>query len=47
MDIGIDGHPEFRPYELYTECLDPLKKRPIESGLMHLDHHVERLKNSK
>ncbi len=39
MDVGIDGHPEFRPYEL-SEILELLKDRPIESLLKYkYDHH--------
>ena len=39
MDVGIDGHPEFRPYEL-LEILELLKDRPIEGLLQHkYDHH--------
>lgn len=29
MDVGIDGHLEFRPYELYNEIIIPLKKNKI------------------
>lgn len=38
MDAGIDGHPEFRPYDLFWECLVPLKSRDIKSD-MPFDHH--------
>lgn len=47
MDVGIDGHIEFRPYELYRECLNPLYKLEVKSDLMKLDHHTERLNNSQ
>ena len=33
-DIGIDGHIEFRPYDLINECIIPMMKIPIVS-----DHH--------
>ena len=39
MDIGIDGHPEFRPYDLFNECLKPLRRREILSD-MDDDHHL-------
>lgn len=39
MDVGIDGHPEFRPYEL-NEILNFLKNQPIKGLLQHkFDHH--------
>ena len=39
MDVGIDGHPEFRPYEL-NEVLQLIKKQPIKGLLKHeYDHH--------
>lgn len=41
MDIGIDGHPEFRPYDIIKECIIPLRKREIKSELNGIDHHVE------
>ena len=40
MDIGIDGSPLFRPYNLLTECVPLLINRPNKSWLMN-DHHVE------
>jgi calcineurin-like phosphoesterase family protein len=45
MDIGMDGHPEFRPYELVREILNPLKKLPIGFELGSLDHHGDNIKN--
>ena len=41
MDIGIDGHPEFRPYDLIEECIKPLRKLEIKSSFDRLDHHME------
>jgi len=39
MDVGIDGHPEFRPYEL-LEILELLKGRPVRGLLQHeFDFH--------
>ncbi len=44
MDIGMDGHPEFRPYDLVEECIIPLKNLPVGSELGHLDHHTDDIK---
>ena len=46
MDVGIDGHPEFRPYNLKYEIIPLMNKREILSEMPN-DHHVERLLNSK
>lgn len=46
MDVGMDGHPEFRPYNLIREVVPLLKNRPILSEMPE-DHHTERLLNSK
>jgi calcineurin-like phosphoesterase family protein len=40
MDVGLDGHLEFRPYHLYDECIVPLKKLPIGSESKD-DHHLK------
>jgi calcineurin-like phosphoesterase family protein len=45
MDVGMDGHPEFRPYDLHREILNPMKKQPIGSELGVDDHHVDEMKN--
>ena len=46
MDVGIDGHPEFRPYNLKTEVIPLMEKRPISSEYpKDLDHHIDRIKN--
>lgn len=42
MDVGIDGHPKFRPYDLFWECVVPLKSREIKSDMPN-DHHVGEL----
>ena len=45
MDIGIDGHPEFRPYNLLTEIIPLMDKRPISSEYMTiLDHHTDKIR---
>jgi len=42
MDVGIDGHPEFRPYNLLTEIIPMMEKRPICSQYENgLDHHMD------
>ena len=47
MDIGIDGHPEFRPYNLRTEILPLMAKRPVCSEYeTTLDHHMDGMLNS-
>lgn len=38
MDVGIDGHPEFRPYNLITEVLPLMIKRTPLSDF-NKDHH--------
>ena len=45
MDVGMDGHPEFRPYDLHREILNPMKKQPIGSELGDDEHHIDKLKN--
>ena len=47
MDIGIDGHPEFRPYSLIDECIIPLLKRPIKSETEFIDHHTDKIINRR
>jgi calcineurin-like phosphoesterase family protein len=46
MDVGIDGHPEFRPYNIMREIVPIMEKRDVMSDMPN-DHHVERLLNSK
>jgi hypothetical protein len=43
MDVGMDGHPEFRPYNLMTEVIPMLIKQPISSE-MGFDHHTDDIK---
>jgi calcineurin-like phosphoesterase family protein len=45
MDVGFDGHPEFRPYNLLREVL-PLMKNREQLSDMPNDHHLERLLNA-
>ncbi len=45
MDVGMDGHLEFRPYDLHREILNPMKKQPIGSELGVDDHHTDEIKN--
>lgn len=44
MDIGLDGNPNFSPYNLYDECIVPLSKIPINSGICD-DHHLDNVQN--
>jgi calcineurin-like phosphoesterase family protein len=45
MDVGFDGHPEFRPYNLMREVAPLMKNREMLSDMPD-DHHLERLLNS-
>ena len=42
MDVGMDGHPEFRPYHIMREIIPLMKKRENLSEMQN-DHHVEQL----
>jgi calcineurin-like phosphoesterase family protein len=46
MDVGIDGHPEFRPYNIMREIVPIMDKRDMRSDMPN-DHHVDRLLNSR
>jgi len=46
MDVGMDGHSEFRPYNIMREIVPIMEKRDVMSDMPN-DHHVERLLNSK
>jgi len=46
MDVGMDGHPEFRPYNIMREILPIMDKRDVRSDMPN-DHHVERILNSR
>lgn len=41
MDVGVDGHPEFRPYNIIDEIVPLMKKRDIMSDML-FDHHEQR-----
>ena len=43
MDVGMDGHPEFRPYNLIREVVPLLIKRERLSEMPN-DHHTDELK---
>ena len=45
MDVGMDGHPEFRPYNVMSEIVPLLKKRSIKSEIGDYDHHTDDIKN--
>jgi calcineurin-like phosphoesterase family protein len=46
MDVGIIGHPEFRPYNLLTEVMPLMDARPIASEYTNItDHHIDRIKH--
>ena len=48
MDVGIDGHPEFRPYNLKDEIIPLMDKRPIVSEYTTvLDHHTDKIRNKR
>jgi calcineurin-like phosphoesterase family protein len=42
MDVGMDGHPEFRPYHIKREIIPLLSKRPIASNIGQ-DHHLDEM----
>ena len=44
MDIGMDGNPDFEPYDLH-EVIKMLKKREIGSEMGPLDHHMDDMQN--
>lgn len=44
MDVGMDGHPEFRPYNIIRDVVPLLNKKPIKSE-MDNDHHVDEILN--
>jgi len=48
MDMGLFGHPEKRPYNLKTEVIPLMDKRPISSEYTTvLDHHVDKIRNKR
>ena len=44
MDVGMDGHAEFRPYDLRREIIPLMNKRPVGSELGAADHHMDDIK---
>jgi calcineurin-like phosphoesterase family protein len=44
MDVGMDGNPEFAPYDL-RKVINDMKKRPIGSELGVDDHHTDEMQN--
>ena len=44
MDVGMDGHPEFRPYNIIREVVPMLIKRERISE-MENDHHTDEIEN--
>jgi hypothetical protein len=42
MDVGMDGHPEFRPYNVYREVV-PLLRHREKLSEMPEDHHLDTL----
>jgi calcineurin-like phosphoesterase family protein len=44
MDVGMDGNPDFAPYDL-RKVINDMKKRPIGSDLGVDDHHTDDLVN--
>jgi calcineurin-like phosphoesterase family protein len=45
MDVGMDGHPEFRPYNVYREVVPLLRHRPKVSEVGDYDHHLDDIQN--
>jgi calcineurin-like phosphoesterase family protein len=44
MDVGMDGHPEFRPYNVMREVVPLLRHRDKLSEMAN-DHHLDDLIN--
>ena len=44
MDVGFDGHPEFRPYNIMREVVPLLQHRDKVSE-MDNDHHTDEIIN--
>lgn len=45
MDVGMDGHPEFRPYNMIDEVVPILRHRPKISEVGEYDHHLDNIQN--
>jgi len=39
IDVGMDGNPEFRPYNLFEEIVPIMKSIPVGSEMGQDDHH--------
>lgn len=44
IDVGIDGHPSFRPYHILKEIFPMLDRREIMSDMLN-DHHTDDIVN--
>lgn len=44
MDVGMDGHPDFRPYNVLREIVPLLRNRPKVSEINE-DHHLDEIVN--
>lgn len=44
VDVGIDGHPSFKPYHVLRDIVPMLEKRPIMSDI-GFDHHTDEIVN--
>ena len=44
MDVGMDGNPDFAPYDL-KRLLNDMKKRPVGSEMGADDHHMDDMQN--
>jgi hypothetical protein len=44
MDVGMDGNPNFTPYDLRM-VINDMRKRPIGSELGVDDHHTDEMLN--
>ena len=44
MDVGMDGNPDFAPYEL-KRLINDMKKREVGSELGADDHHIDEMVN--
>jgi calcineurin-like phosphoesterase family protein len=43
MDVGLDGNPDFKPYNIRTEIIPLVFGREVKSDIIR-DHHVDNLK---
>lgn len=45
IDVGMDGHPEFRPYNLMDELYEIMRDIPVGSEMGEDDHHLNNVQN--